>query len=109
MECPWHNTCGLYFGTESEQETRMILLLGASGYIGRAFAGELRRRGHCFIPLTRRAFDYTRFDYLFDYLRTMRPVFLVNAASYEAAPGGAMAEGEREKMMAANAILPQMI
>jgi dTDP-4-dehydrorhamnose reductase len=87
----------------------MILLLGASGYIGRTFASELRRRGHCFIPLTRRAFDYTRFDYLFDYLRTMRPVFLVNAASYETAPGGTVAEGEREKMMAVNAILPQMI
>ena len=54
----------------------MILLLGASGYIGRAFASELRRRGHSFIPLTRRAFDYTRFDFLFDYLRTMRPVLL---------------------------------
>jgi dTDP-4-dehydrorhamnose reductase len=87
----------------------MILLLGASGYIGRTFASELRRRGHCFIPLTRRAFDYTRFDYLFDYLRTMRPAFLINAASYETTLGSAVAEGEREKMMAANAILPQMI
>jgi dTDP-4-dehydrorhamnose reductase len=87
----------------------MILLLGASGYIGRTFASELRRRGHCFIPLTRRAFDYTRFDFLFDYLRTMRPVFLVNAASYECSLAGAVGETEREKMMAANAILPQMI
>jgi dTDP-4-dehydrorhamnose reductase len=87
----------------------MILLLGASGYIGRTFASELRRRGHCFIPLTRRAFDYTRFDFLFDYLRTMRPVFLVNAASYEPTSTGGVGEVEREKMMAANAILPQMI
>ncbi len=87
----------------------MILLLGASGYIGKTFAGELRRRGHCFIPLTRRAFDYTRFDFLFDYLRTMRPMFLINAASYECALTGPMADTEREKMMAANAILPQMI
>ncbi|HEV7924914.1 MAG TPA: sugar nucleotide-binding protein [Verrucomicrobiae bacterium] len=87
----------------------MTLLLGASGYIGRTFASELRRRGHCFIPLTRRAFDYTRFDYLFDYIRTMRPVFLINAASYEAMPGASLAEGARERMMAANAILPQMI
>jgi len=85
----------------------MILLLGASGYIGRTFASELRRRGHCFIPLTRRAFDYTRFDFLFDYLRTMRPLFLINAASYECT--GPVADTEREKMMAANAILPQMI
>src|ERR1700733_14765797 len=87
----------------------MILLLGASGYIGRTFASELRRRGHSFIPLTRRAFDYTRFDFLFDYLRTMRPMFLINAASYGGNFNGTLAEGERDKMMAANALLPQMI
>ena len=87
----------------------MILLLGASGYIGRAFASELRRRGHSFIPLTRRAFDYTRFDFLFDYLRTMKPVFLINAAGYRATAKDSAAQGERDKMMAANAILPQMI
>ena len=87
----------------------MILLLGASGYVGRSFASELRRRGLSFIPLTRRAFDYTRFDFLFDYLRTMKPVFLINAASYPGGGQGAGADGEREKMMAANALLPQMI
>jgi dTDP-4-dehydrorhamnose reductase len=87
----------------------MILLLGASGYIGRTFASELRRRGQCFIPLTRRAFDYTRFDFLFDYLRTMRPAFVINAASQESTSSGQVGGAEREKMMAANAILPQMI
>src|SRR5208283_3409136 len=87
----------------------MILLLGASGFIGRAFASELRRRGHSFIPLTRRAFDYTRFDFLFDYLRTMRPAFVVNAACYTGTGARRVTEAEREKMMAANAILPQMI
>ena len=40
----------------------MILLLGATGYVGQAFASELRRRGHSFIPLTRKAIDYTRFE-----------------------------------------------
>jgi dTDP-4-dehydrorhamnose reductase len=87
----------------------MILLLGASGYIGRTFASELRRRGHSFIPLTRRAFDYSRFEFLFDYLRTMKPVFLINAAGYWGTASGTAVNGEREKMMAANTILPQMI
>ena len=87
----------------------MILLLGASGYFGRAFAGELRRRGHSFIPLTRRAFDYTRFDFLFDYMRTIKPVFLVNAASYSGQPHDTGCEREREQAMSANALLPQMI
>jgi len=87
----------------------MILLLGASGYFGRAFAGELRRRGHSFIPLTRGAFDYTRFDFLFDYLRTMKPVFLINAANYCGPLDEADGAAQREQAMSANALLPQMI
>ena len=87
----------------------MIVLLGSSGFFGRAFAGELRRRGQSFIPLTRTAFDYTRFDYLFDYLRTMRPVFLINAAGYNCLPEEDGSEAAREKAMVANAMLPQMI
>src|SRR5271170_6392883 len=98
--------CGHVIEPQLTHETRMILLLGASGYIGRAFASELRRRGHSFIPLTRRAFDYTRFDFLFDYLRTIKPVFLVNAANYCGHPPEAGCEAEREQAMSANALLP---
>jgi UDP-glucose 4,6-dehydratase len=87
----------------------MIVLLGSSGYFGRAFAAELRRRCQSFIPLTRRAFDYTRFDYLFDYLRTMRPVFLINAAGHSCRPEEDGLEAAREQAMLANALLPQMI
>ena len=87
----------------------MVLLLGASGYFGTAFASELRRRGHSFIPLTRQAFDYTRFDYLFDYLRTMKPGFVINASGYTSRPDEDGLEAAREKAMLANALLPQMI
>ena len=59
----------------------MILLLGATGYIGQAFAKELQRRKCQFTPLTRKAFDYTNFDTLFDYLRRTKPAFLINAAA----------------------------
>jgi dTDP-4-dehydrorhamnose reductase len=69
----------------------------------------LRRRGQSFIPLTRRAFDYTRFDYLFDYLRTMRPVFLINAAGHSCRPEEDGLEAARGQAMLANALLPQMI
>jgi dTDP-4-dehydrorhamnose reductase len=87
----------------------MILLLGASGYMGRAFAVELRRRGHSFIPLTRKAFDYTRFDFLFDYLRTMKPVFVINAAGFAGRPDEDGFDVARERAMLANALLPQMV
>ncbi len=87
----------------------MILLLGASGYIGRTFAAELRRRGQPFIPLTRETLDYTRFDLLFDYLRTMRPAFVINAAGFYCRREEEGLETAREQAMLANALLPQMI
>ena len=87
----------------------MILLLGASGYVGQAFSAELRRRRWSFIPLTRRAFDYTSFDILFDYVRKMRPEFIINAAGYAPNPNVDACESAREEVLCANALLPQTI
>lgn len=87
----------------------MILLLGASGYVGQAFAAELRRRKWSFIPLTRRAIDYTSFDVLFDYMRKMRPEFLINAAGYAPNPNVDACESAREEVLCANTLLPQTI
>jgi dTDP-4-dehydrorhamnose reductase len=87
----------------------MILLLGASGHIGQAFARELRRRRCAFIPLTRHAIDYTQFDLLFDYVREMKPVFLINAAGYTGKPNVDACELARAETLYANTLLPQTI
>jgi dTDP-4-dehydrorhamnose reductase len=87
----------------------MILVLGASGFIGQAFCRELRRRGIAFVPLSRIAFDYTRFDLLFEYVRKIRPVFLINAAGYSGRPNMDGCEEHRMAAFLANAILPQTI
>ena len=87
----------------------MILLLGASGYVGQAFSAELRRRRWSFIPLTRKAIDYTSFDILFDYVRKMRPEFIVNAAGYAPNPNVDACELAREEVLCANALLPPTI
>jgi len=87
----------------------MVLLLGASGYVGHAFANELRRRGHCFIPLTRRAIDYTNFELLFDYVRKMKPAFIINAAGLTGSPNVDACELAREETLAANTLLPQTV
>jgi len=87
----------------------MILLLGASGYVGQAFSAQLRRRRWSFIPLTRRAIDYTSFDILFDYVRKMRPEFIINAAGYAPNPNVDVCESEREEALCANALLPQTV
>jgi UDP-glucose 4,6-dehydratase len=87
----------------------MILLLGASGYIGQAFARELRRRRCAFVPLTRHAIDYTQFDLLFDYVRKMKPVFLINAAGYTGKPNVDACEFARAETLYGNTLLPQTI
>ncbi|HEY4952344.1 MAG TPA: sugar nucleotide-binding protein, partial [Verrucomicrobiae bacterium] len=64
----------------------MILLLGASGYIGEAFAKELRRRKTDFVSLSRKQMDYTRFDTLLEFLEAKKPEFVINAAGYTGKP-----------------------
>ena len=84
----------------------MVLVLGADTYIGRIFCAELRRRGHDFwLPSAK---DYCDFDSLFDYIRKVKPQFVINAT------GGAGAETDvnepaREEVLRANTILPRYI
>ena len=87
----------------------MILLLGSTGYVGQAFATELRRRGHSFIPLTRKAINYSDFNLLFDYVRHMKPRFIINAAGYRGRPNVDACEEAREETLFANTLLPQTI
>ena len=87
----------------------MILLLGSTGYMGQAFSTELRRRGHGFIPLTRKAINYSDFNLLFDYVRKIKPRFIINAAGYRGRPNVDACEEAREETLFANTLLPQTI
>lgn len=87
----------------------MILLLGASGYIGEAFAAELRRRQADFLPLSRKEVDYTRFDRLLEFLRARRPSFLVNCAGYTGKPNVDACELDKAGTLLGNAVLPHAI
>ena len=87
----------------------MILLLGATGYLGRAFAAELRKRGTPFTPLTRTAVDYTRFETIFDYIHKLKPDFLINAAGCPGHPGNDRCDRSRAEAVQANTLLPQTL
>ena len=87
----------------------MVLLLGATSYIGQAFARALRRRKDAFIPLSRSTFDYSRFEFLFDYVRKINPNLLINSDDNDETPGQELAETERMEMLQANTVLPQTI
>lgn len=87
----------------------MILLLGATGYIGEAFAAELTRRGRAFRSLSRREIDYTRFEPLLAALRSIRPEFVVNAAGYTGKPNVDACEEHKADTLQGNTLLPLTI
>ena len=87
----------------------MILLLGATGYIGEAFAKELSRRGKEFITLSRSQVDYSRFDVLLEFLRAKKPAFVINAAGYTGKPNVDACELDKAGTLVGNALLPQTI
>src|ERR1019366_252980 len=87
----------------------MILLLGATGYIGEAFARELKRRNEKFISLSRKEVDYTRFDLLLEFLRDKKPAFVINAAGYTGKPNVDACELDKAGTLVGNTLLPQTI
>ncbi|HXS68685.1 MAG TPA: sugar nucleotide-binding protein [Candidatus Polarisedimenticolia bacterium] len=87
----------------------MIVVLGASGYIGEAFVHELKRRGAPFMTLSRSQVDYARFDSLLKFLREKRPSFLVNAAGYTGRPNVDACETAKADTLAGCVLLPQTI
>jgi UDP-glucose 4,6-dehydratase len=87
----------------------MILLLGATGYIGEAFARELGRRKNDFVPLSRKQVDYTRFDLLLEFLKTKKPAFVVNAAGYTGKPNVDACELHKADTLQGNTLFPQTV
>jgi dTDP-4-dehydrorhamnose reductase len=87
----------------------MIVLLGASGYVGQAFALALEKRRLPFVALTRAQLDYTRFDRLLPFLRERKPTFLVNAAGYTGKPNVDACELHKADCLLGNAVLPGTI
>ena len=83
----------------------MILLLGATGYIGEAFATELKRRKKDFITLSRKQVDYSHFDELLEFLQVKKPSFLVNAAGYTGKPNVDACELDKAGTLVGNTLL----
>ena len=88
---------------------QQILLLGGSGYVGEAFAKELRARGNSFYVLSRKELDYTHFENLLAHLRANRPAFVINAAGYTGRPNVDACETARAETLLGNTLFPQAL
>ena len=88
----------------------MILLLGASGYIGEAFVRELQRRKialHAALAEGGGLHALRRAAGIFS--RRSKPEFVVNAAGYTGKPNVDACEVAKADTLAGNALLPQTI
>ena len=84
----------------------MILLLGATGYVGHAYSKLLASRGLPFRGLSRKEVDYTRPATLRGVLQDVRPEFLINAAGYTGKPNVDACELHRAECLFGNAVFP---
>jgi dTDP-4-dehydrorhamnose reductase len=87
----------------------MILLLGATGYIGQAFAHELKQRKKDFVSLSRKQVDYTSFAALLEFLKAKQPEFVVNAAGYTGKPNVDACELHKADTLQGNTLFPQTV
>lgn len=87
----------------------MILVLGASGYVGQAFVRALIERKWPYRALSRREANYTHHATLAKLLRDLKPEFLINAAGYTGVPNVDVCERNRTETVSGNVLLPKNI
>ncbi len=87
----------------------MILLLGGTGYVGKALASSLARQGLASQTVSRSQVNYSQRDELIKLIRDTKAQFLINAAGYTGQPNVDKCEDEKTDCLAGNAVLPGTI
>lgn len=87
----------------------MIVLLGASGYVGSALAAELRARALDFVAPGRRDLDLTRKDDVAAWFSGRKVDFVVNAVGYTGRPNIDSTEREKLRCLEANTVVPAVL
>ena len=87
----------------------MVILLGATGYVGRAYARYLSAENIAFAGVSRCDVDYERMEVLADFLKAVRAEFVINAAGYTGKPNVDACEQHRAQCLQGNAVLPGVV
>ncbi len=87
----------------------MIVLLGATGYMGRQFAQTLREQKMDFAAPARADVEYTKFAALREYLARVKPNFLINSAGYTGKPNVDACERFQADTLQGNTLFPAMV
>lgn len=84
----------------------MIVILGGSGYIGRAYGRFFEREGIPHRMVSREEIDYSDAERLSAGLRYFGATFLINAAGYTGKPNVDACEDHKAECLFGNAVLP---
>jgi dTDP-4-dehydrorhamnose reductase len=87
----------------------MIFLLGATGYVGKAFDRGLTRLKLPFRSLSRAEIDYSNFKVLLEALKAHQPKFVINAAGFTGKPNVDACETQRSETILGNIVLTQTV
>lgn len=93
----------------SNPQRTKILLLGSSGYVGKAFQLHLNRLQLEWQPLSLKDPSLSKRAVLQNAIRSYRPGFLINCAGYTGKPNVDTAETEKHACLEANTWLPGLI
>lgn len=97
------------FSIRLEDNSRMFVLLGGSGYVGMAFQQQLTAAAIEYQVVARSSVDYSDRAVLRDFLRGVRPQFLINAAGFTGRPNVDACEFQKADCLDGNAVLPGVI
>jgi len=84
----------------------MILVLGASGYVGSAYQRFLAGREITFHAADRRKHDYLKKDGLRQLIEEVQPEFIINAAGYTGKPNVDACEIHKTECLEGNGVFP---
>lgn len=87
----------------------MIIILGASGYVGSKYREFLSSRGVNFLGFSRRQVDYTTKEGLSSLIRSTGASFLINAAGYTGKPNVDACELDKAGTLVGNAVFPAVV
>ena len=87
----------------------MTILLGATGYVGSAFAGFLHSRGIPFVAVSRQTCDYSDASALRTLLVEHEASFVINCAGFTGKPNVDACEVQKYDCLKGNAVLPGVI
>jgi len=90
-------------------ESIMILVLGASGYVGSAIKRELESRYIRHYCVSRSTIDYTDKKRFVELLRLIKPNYVINCAGVTGRPNVDACETDKIECLIGNAVLPIML